>query len=547
MKRIVFLIISVLAVLASCNAPSPNTGNTVDTVNGSITIDVPAEYADKNINKVSVEAFLVNDANLRIKRYYEEHTIQNPTEVVFSPDTYGYFDIWVNLYFEGSLVGTLMTEAALTADEYNIALLSATVPVTYTSLYLADEDLSGSPLISSAHPTIIALERSDAFDWSSLGKGMMPCPFFEDGAYQSGIRNNVEWSAMIDGLSRYVGYLHKLNSSSKFNFIFNDFDSYLLLPLAFDNGLTTSNQFSVTLISDGTGTYGTFRETFGTGGETDDSIAKFEELSAKWNEIRKKSFIGDKDGYDSVAIGHRPIAHIQRHLVEFAPILACDDSLDITWIVNRNNADTFGNSQAYNTYINGNANIRVVNMYDLMNDNILDADEKESFRNLYSLQMDEFEQAERDGKNIVMFFGTRIANEARFEDFLTAMKGLYPEEEWAYIYKGHPGDAYQSGRSETLERMGIAEIDPSVPAEIYCFFEPDAIVGGYQSSTYGNISNDVGFICGVDSMPGGVEGAEGKRRYAILYKDGVYQITNEKKQNESCIWDPSQPDMFNWQ
>ena len=255
MKRIVFLIISVLAVLASCNAPSPNTGTTVDTVNGSITIDVPAEYADKNIDKVSVEAFLVNDANLRIKRYYEEHTIQNPTEVVFSPDTYGYFDIWVNLYFEGSLVGTLMTEAALTADEYNIALLSATVPVTYTSLYLADEDLSGSPLISSAHPTIIALERSDAFDWSSLGKGMMPCPFFEDGAYQSGIRNNVEWSAMIDGLSRYVGYLHKLNSSSKFNFIFNDFDSYLLLPLAFDNGLTTSNQFSVTLISDGTGTY----------------------------------------------------------------------------------------------------------------------------------------------------------------------------------------------------------------------------------------------------------------------------------------------------
>lgn len=542
MKRIVFLIISVLAVLASCNAPSPNTGNTVDTVNGSITIDVPAEYADKNIDKVSVEAFLVNDANLRIKRYYEEHTIQNPTEVVFSPDTYGYFDIWVNLYFEGSLVGTLMTEAALTADEYNIALLSATVPVTYTSLYLADEDLSGSPLISSAHPTIIALERSDAFDWSSLGKGMMACPFFEDGAYQSGIRNNVEWSAMIDGFSRYVGYLHKLNPSSKFNFIFNDFDSYLLLPLAFDNGLTSSDQFSVTLISDGTGTYGTFRETFGTGGDGDDSLARFEELSAKWNEIRRKSFIGDKDGYDSVAIGHRPIAHIQRHLVEFAPILACDDSLDITWIVNRNNADTFGNSQAYNTYIKDNVNIDVINMYNIMAE--LNADERESFRNLYSLQLDEFEQAEREGKRAMIFLGTSAEFENSLEEFLTIMKNLYPEDQWAYLYKAHPGNAYQSSRSAMLDRMGVSEIDPSVPAEIYCFFESDAVTCGYGTSTYDNIENEVAFVCAVaDSIPGN---ASGKRQYAVLYKDGEYQITDEKK-DKFCIWDPSQPDVFNWQ
>ena len=86
---------------------------------------------------------------------------------------------------------------------------------------------------------------------------------------------------------------------------------------------------------------------------------------------------------------------------------------------------------------------------------------------------EEFEAAEKAGKRVVMFLGTRYSLEDCLEDFLSIMENLYPEEEWVHIYKGHPGDTYQSGRSAMLRDHGIAEVDASIPAEIYCFFEPE--------------------------------------------------------------------------
>ena len=540
MKRLLLCIIAMLALLAGCGtAPS---GSGIDSqvgADGNVSIQLPESTEGKGIDRVIAEASLIGDSGLPIKRIAEELPAGAERSLSLDLRDFGRYEIVMKLYSGSELVDTLYSEAVVTADEYNIALLSATVPVTYTSLYLADSDAGEDALIDSSLPTVIALERADAYDWTALPDMVIPCPFYEEGAYQSGI-NSIHWDSMVAGMARYIGYLHTLNPDSRFNIIVNDFDSFLVLPLALGNGLHP-DQFSLTMISDGNGTYTLFRDIFGDGSGEDASLQKFDELSSLWDDIRDNALAGDMDASMAAVIGHRPVAYLQRYLEEFAPVIACDSSLDVQWIINRNNADTFGSSAAYQEYVADNANVKVVNMNSLLGS--LDTAEAEAFKKLYSFDSEEFEAAEKAGKRVVMFLGTRYSLEDCLEDFLSIMENLYPEEEWVHIYKGHPGDTYQSGRSAMLRDHGIAEVDASIPAEIYCFFEPETVLCGYDSSTYGNAGNEVGFICAKDAIP---ETAPASRRYSAVFTSDAGYVITDSETGMSCIWDPASPEAFPW-
>ena len=514
----------------------------VETVSNSnsdlvISIEIPATNADR----VEVSSVLVNSMGMAIDTVEEEYRNYSGGELDFSVNYYGKHEVVIKLYSDNKLLDTICRDYIVTSDDYNIALLSATVPVTYTSLMLADADSAGGAnVINASYPTIIGLERADAYDWANLLPKMTDCPFLD--GYHSGDVGS-SWSKIVEGFKSYVRYLHKLDSSSKFHFIFNDMDAALIPLLAMDAGLGLED-FSVVLISDGSGTYGNFISTFGNGSGTDSSIARYEEIASTWNTVKTKALIGDSSYKDDLINYCGSKVWLKRYMIDFPAVLVNDPDLEITWIMNRNNSDVFGTSQVYTEKVQTNPNVLAVGMNTLLPS--LTEDEKTMFSSLYDLSLDGFEEADRQGKKIMIFLGTRDDEDAYLDEFLSFFSNYYDTDEYMMFYKGHPGDLTgTSSRADILDRHGFVELDAQIPAELFAFFREDAFMGGYPSSTYSNIETNIAFIT-VDGLRRGL----GSEHAYIDDGEGYVEIDGNRfhvvRGHEECYWDPSNPSVFDF-
>lgn len=139
-------------------------------------------------------------------------------------------------------------------------------------------------------PTIITLERAQAYNWDNLSDNMMFCPFMSDDKIRNGYLAD-GWSLDYPEFWEYVDYLYNLDKKSKFNFYLNDYwPDYILNAFSFGIPL---NQMTITFITDGTASFSIIRDSYGTGGDSDSSLTTYEKYEASWEKVKAKLNSGD--------------------------------------------------------------------------------------------------------------------------------------------------------------------------------------------------------------------------------------------------------------
>lgn len=539
MKKVLYVsFILIVFLFSSCDLTIRDNVDTIKSTPNSlnITIDIP----EGEIDKIVVSSVMKNEMDLPVHTAEKTYDNYAGGDITYDVGYYGKHEITIKTYKGNSLVDTILKDYIVTADNYNIALLAATMPVTYTSLMLADAGNTTNP-INAIYPTIVTLERADAYNWDTLLPDMTDCPFID--GYKTG-NNGAWWGYFISAYKSYVSYLHGLDPSSRFHFIFNDSDASLIPLIAFEAGLTT-DEFSTTLISDGTKTYVTFKNAFGNGGENDTSLDKYSELESIWNNVKLKAQAGDSTYMDDLKDHAGLFPWLSRYMEDFVPILINDPDLEIKWVINRNNADVFGNSKIYLEKVESNANVLAIGMKDLLN--TLTEEEKGAFKNLYDLSLEAFDEADKENKQIMIFLGAKNDETKHLDEFLSFFTNYYGHEDYALFYKGHPGDLSNDNKAkaEIIEKYGWQELDAQIPAELFYFFRPDCIMGGYGGTSTFDVGVDISFqvfdgpksaadITHLDRSEGYVE-IDSHGRYHTVKTDGT-----------ECYWDPNNPTDFDF-
>ena len=553
MKKILSILVTLLILVTVCGCSNHinwNKAEEVESTESSTTvrIDLLSEYAgEEKADSIKIDAVLLNGMDLPVKKISAEYEILSDEEGYYANcdlESYGRHQIAISYLKDGSVIGNQNIEYILTADEYNIALLSATVPVTYFSLFMADTDNAYAAELklnmNSDLPTIIGLERAAAYNWESLLPNMKLCPFTGDSSYSGENLSKLDYTHLIDAFKQYIGYLHDLNPESIFHLYINDFDSYYIPYLMLENGIDFS-QFDVYAISDGTGTPGAFRRKYGTGADPDESMSFYSHVERVWNSAKEKAINGLAYLDDLREISDY-IPGIYRFMQDFMPVLVNDPELKIEWIMNRNNPDAFGTSQAYTEKVQNNEHVHVVNMYNILG--ALSDKEVKDFQAMYKFDSSIFEKADSEGKGIMIFLGTSTSGEVHFREYLMFMTHYYGDD-YIYYYKAHPGYAadFDKSKADLLNELGIISLDASIPAELFYFFRTDAVMCGYQSSTFENAAG-VGISCIVNTDS---QTYNGRADLTITAnEDGTFTVANMKDYPGTFTWDPAQPDVFPW-
>ncbi len=435
---------------------------------------------ETGVNRVVVEDYLVDLDGNTVRNWSSEYSVgEGVTNIEHDLKFFGKHILDISYYNNSSLVDTRGEEVISTSDSYNVAPMIATVPALYFTLLDLDEDYN-MPYFDSSIPTIIMLERQDAYNWDELPSNMMACPFLSDDEIQNGTGGDA--GSFDNTFWEYIDYLYKLNPSSKFNFYGNDYwqgQMYDLLDLHIP-----LDQLKFVFFSDGSGTYSAFRSIYGDGSGTDNSLSKYNELKANWDTI--------KDLYNKNDDSYRDLLGSDfMNARGYLSVLVNDETdIDAYWIVRIKSENNFGSSDVYTNYIAQNERVIGLDMNNLFND--LSDSEKETFKKLYSIDTSLIENTD---KPILIFLGTSTDSESNLREYLIATKAFF-EEQYDCYYKGHPGHVNNNpeNRNETLEELGVKVLDAAIPAELFSFYFDDVVYAGYPSSTLQNVNNPCVFL-----------------------------------------------------
>ncbi len=486
-KNILFLLCLVVALLVSCNSDGTGDDNClalseliVSVGDSKDEIDFSLKFA--HVSKLEVKDELIDLEDEVRRTFIKEYTIGDVEDGILAHDAkyYGKHRITLTIYTAGENVFSLSREVALTADEYNAACLIATVPATDFTLIALDGD-GKTEYFNPEFPTIITLERAQAYNWDNLPESMMICPFMSDDKVRNGYLAD-GWSLDYPEFWEYVNYLYQLDNDSKFNFYLNDYWPDHIFN-AFSAGIPLS-QMTITFVTDGTASFLIIRDTYKDGGEGDDSLEIYGKYQASWEKVKAKLNAGDLTGYKNELIASTDSQILRPYL----PVLINDSGIKVWWIVNNTSENNFGSSEVFKQKVAKSSNFKSVNMNTLLNN--LNEEEQKELRYLYSFDNTELVNAQKEGKKILVFLGTSTSGEGSLEDAIKIMKAIYGDE-YAYFYKGHPGHVMNDdGRRERIAKdNGVTIIDASVPAELVYFFNPTIGMCGYQSSTFANLTD----------------------------------------------------------
>lgn len=384
---------------------------------------------------------------------------------------FGKWDISAAFTKDGKDVGTSKGTAALSASEYNIILGVATTDVLIESLQFFINDGMKADI-----PTIVTLNRAASYNWDKLPENMYRNPLLTKEQNEAG----GSWANVkVPALKQYVAMLHALNKDAVFNIYLNDYHLNFLPTMTYANGLTDAN-YTLTLVTDGSATYSTFKAAYD---QIDDAAAKHAKLVDEYKAFREGVKAGTVKDYTQLPSG--PIAQYAYAMLEVEP--------SARWWVVRRSADTFGlqdaefqkvvlaDSRISNNYING------------LLTKVDDAGKSAAFKDLYNFDDAEFAKAREEGKKLMMMLGTSKSLEDEYPPmeymhFLTAYYG----DEFAYFYKGHPGNFTSNSPENTAlyKSINVGMLEPSIAAELFIFFNPDICVSGYESSLFQNMGED---------------------------------------------------------
>ena len=97
------------------------------------------------------------------------------------------------------------------------------------------------------------------------------------------------------------------------------------------------------------------------------------------------------------------------------------------------------------------------------------------------------------GQKLMLILGTAeyAYSQDQIEEFIKMTKAYYGDE-YAYLYKGHPGNLPDEDEIKRLEALGFEVITSSVPTELILYAHPQMRVSGFPSTVFyseaGNIN-----------------------------------------------------------
>lgn len=396
--------------------------------------------------------------------------------------TYGKFSVMAKFYKGDTLVKQGDTQTlGIIADEYNIAPVSASLPVTFFSLSLWGQDSIRYDADGNIIPTIMLTERPSAYNWSNLPEGVYGLPYLTQVAieYQPSTFNGASdlFRQNAPAMADYVGDLYELNPSAKFNLYVVDYYVGLIQSILYANGIP-ENQYSITVLSDGSFSYQQFANVY----NGNDPSSTHDELVARWNEAKEEAYTTGEvsDGY-----------WMWQPNSSLYAAVASEPNAE-WWLARPALLTTEGDEGQFGKQAQNDP--KVVRVYiDRMLRNLQEEGDGavSEFKALYNFSDTYFSSAREAGKQIMMFLGTTVPNEAgSFGDYARFAMAYYGDD-YVYYYKGHPAtptDLYPEKQTE-LDALGITDVDSSIAAELILFFNPDIYMSGYASSTYASVSD----------------------------------------------------------
>ncbi|MBQ8845131.1 MAG: hypothetical protein IJ008_03845, partial [Clostridia bacterium] len=392
---------------------------------------------------------------------------------------YGNMDVTVRVK-KGLRKAVDETSVKVFASEYNIAPITATMPVTLFSLNL--KEITNDYTI----PTFVWFKRSDVWDYSKLPNNVYTMPI----ASQKEITSNANQKKIYSRTSEWVKELYKINPDSHFNFFYNDYYAYGWMQATIANGIPTEN-YDVTLLSDGSASLTYFNDLFTA--DDADYTATYNQMKTEYEtlktQIASKKYYKENDEAFEIEAGK---------LREYAYVMAKEESNVYWWLTATRNAmydinnvdegDTLKKADVKALETSGKIVCKAMNS----SFNSMTAEEKSALKELYNFGDNLFQEAVSQGKKAMVILGTWQANESDFADYVAATIAYYGTDDYVYYYKGHPRNPTPTvdGKMEYLNSLGLTDVDSTIAAELLFFYYSDLLVcTGYDSSTYSSLTD----------------------------------------------------------
>ena len=445
--------------------------------------DIVLDFGEKNnseIVKAIVSDSLLGDREEVIRNnVFEIECASGFDRLDFKLKYFGIHDIRIEYYNSSNEVVAFSNFNVTTkAKHYNIVMMNATLPVTHVALELV------GPL--KGQNNIVALERAGAFDWDNLPNGTVDCPFAEEEKIRgSVVSGNNYFFELCDAMDRYIEYLHYIDKDSTFSLYVTDNYPELILKLLYDNGISET-QSKIYMVTDGTGTYSIFSQTFPSSMTENDLKTKFDNMKTDWDAWKNKALNGDLSYIDDIS---QKIGRGYQMLQDYPAVIVQDDNVE--WWVGRKNVDVLSCAYIFNTYLKDQSRVIARNLNSLLT--ALNKDSQSDLLNFLYFNENMFAEAYQKGKKVMLFIGTRndVTEAFHLRDYLTLIKNYYGED-YAYYYKGHPGDPTDLNptRKDLLDELKVTDVESSIAAELIYFFNPGIDLCGYPSSTYNIVPDE---------------------------------------------------------
>lgn len=382
--------------------------------------------------------------------------------------TYGKFKVDIRFEKNGKVVRNTSQIAGVAAKEYNIAPLSATFPVVLFSLSAWDINVNAA---GDKVPTIVMLDRPSAYNWDKLPDGVYGMPYLSESAIKSG--------ADYTACKQYVKDLFEISPNAKFNLFINDITCSLIQDIIYANRIP-QGQYSIFLLSDGSGSYSIFNDTY----SVSDPEKKHQELMNLWNDAKEYAY---RTGTLKSGWGWH------QHWECIYAIMSCEPGTQ--WWVGRNDLFTSGDGNVFAERAKNDATRKNITSM-LTNLQAKGDDVVNQFKAWYDFNDGYFDEASKQGKKAMVLLGTYVHKEANFEDYARLTKLFYGNE-FLYYYKGHPltPTGLSPVKQQQLSKLEMIDVDSSIAAELILFFNPDISLSGYGTSTFNSASPEM--ACGL--------------------------------------------------
>jgi len=360
----------------------------------------------------------------------------------------------------------------VTSSEYIIAPLSGTMPVTMlTTSMWGSGSVRGS---ENAIPVIAQLARANQWDWAHLPTGIHAVPYLSKKQYSNPVSGST-LNANLTPLKAYMKDLRALNPDSVFHLYVNDYHIQMVQSLLYANKIPAGN-YTINLLSDGGFSYQKFAATYAS-----DPTATQTRLVSEWQTAKDYAYANGK------VARSLSVTAAQNYI--WAAVKS--ESAAKWWLTRPSLLTSAGDSNAFAKAVATDSKVVSLSISGQLTAIKAAGDGAlAQFKSLYRFNDAYFAKSTAAHRDVMMFLGTRLENEASFTDYAGFTMKYYGTA-YDYYYKGHPATPtmFYPKKAEQLKSLKITDVDSSVAAELILFFNPEIYMSGYPSSTYLSVSD----------------------------------------------------------